>query len=239
MLRMEKLKGVNRCVAIAALGVASLAMLVQPGTAKATVITYPQTLSPVPSVSSLPSGTVVAHETESFTGTVTFGTITDTITGSLFSEVVDVGTGGNHQYDFVYQVTNTGTGNDDEISRLSLSSFTGVTTDVSDSAAASTYSVAGTIAPTSVSDPDPSGDIITWDFDPSDIGQGQTTYSLIIATDANSYTQGNGSLTDDAIANASAEAPAFEMGITVPEPTSMALAAVFGGMLMYRRQRSA
>jgi hypothetical protein len=233
----------NRVVAIAAGVAASVVILGWVSGAKAALITPGQTITPVPQFlpnpPGLPQGTVVAHENEPFTGTVTIGTATATITGNLYSEVVNVGTTLAPLYDFVYQVTNTGTGNDDEISRLSLASFSGVTTDVTDSSVSVQTSLTASVVPTSVADPDASGDVIAWNFDPADIGQGQTTYSLIIATDANSFVQGDGSLTDDAIANAPIEAPAFEMMVNVPEPTSVAVVGIVGGLLISRRKRRA
>jgi hypothetical protein len=238
MLRRDELSKRNRGVAIAATAVASLVMLGQLSAVKAAVIVPGQTITPVPAAS-LPSGTVVVSENQPFTGSTTVGNTTDTITGNLFSEVVNVGTTNSPQYDFVYQVTNTGTGSDDEISRLSVASFAGVTTDVSASSTSAQPSLTATAAPTQVSDPDASGDVIGWNFIPSDIAQGQTTYSLIIATDANSYVQGDGSLTDDAIADTSIEAPAFEMNVNVPEPASLGVIAAVGGLLMSRRKRRA
>ena len=223
----------NRGVAIAASTVVSLVMLGAVSSVKAVLITPGQTISPVPS-ESLPTGTVVASETKSFTGTLGSAVIT----GNLFSEVLNVGVT-SPQYDFIYQVTNTGTGSDDEISRLSLASFTGVTTDVSDSSTSVQPSLTASVVPTSVADPDVSGDVIAWDFDPADIGLGQSTYSLIIATNANSFVQGDGSLTDDAIADAQVEAPAFEMTIPVPEPASVAVVGVLGSFLLSRRRRQA
>lgn len=233
MPRIQSLKPSRRSVVIAGLGAACLMPLISFDAAKAEVITSGQTLTSGFAAPSLPTGTVVASETEPFSGTLGSATIS----GSLFSEVLNVGSPTSPQYDFIYQVTNTGTAGDDSIARLSLSSFTGFTTDVSDSTVSIQGSLTSSVTASDIADT--GGSVIAFDFNdtPGQIPLGHTTDTLIVATDATTWTQGNGSLTDDAIANTEVVVPVYGILMSnVPEPGTIGLMAVAGGFLLSRRR---
>jgi hypothetical protein len=201
--------------------------------AQASVLLPGQTLTPVPS-ETLPTGTVSAYETQSFSASVIGEGVV--FTGTLYSEALNVGTALAPQYDFIYQLTDNA-GSQDAIARLSLSSFETFTTDVGYATANVEAGVTGNTSPSDATS-DVVGSVIGFDFDPPALAPGNTTYSLIIATDSNSYINGNGAITDDGAADALAVVPAYGFSTPpVPEPASAALIMACGGLIMSRRRR--
>jgi hypothetical protein len=132
--------------------------------------------------------------------------------------------------EFVYQVSlykNAG----DDFDAVSLSAFTsGVTTSVGydDSG--------GGVDPTSVSRTafDANNDS-NLDWAMNEISPGESSAFLTVDTNATQIALGNGAVQDDISGNASIDVP-FLMP-TVPEPASMGLIIVAGGMVLGRRRR--
>lgn len=230
MLTRNRKRFASAVVAFTAL---SVGFAVSSTQLQAAVLLPGQTLSPVPS-EALPAGTVSASETIPFSASVVGEGVV--FTGSLYSEALNVGTSLAPQYDFIYQLTNNA-GSPDAIARLSLSSFLSFTTDVGYSTTNVEAGVTGSASPASATS-DVTGSVIGFDFDPPDLAAGSTTYSLIVATDSNSYTNGNGAVTDDGAADALAVVPAYGFSTPpVPEPASTALLMACGGLIMSRRRR--
>ncbi len=232
----KKFKSVALLIAAAGLAVdkAHAGIILTPGV----VILNPGgDVNPVPSTTpngTLPTptfGTVVAAETQNFS--------TSVYSGSLFSEAINVGTVASPQYDFLYQITDNA-GSTDSIANLTLSSFSTFTTYVGYSTGNAANGFSGSVIPTDATS-DVTGSNIGWDFDPgnpaSTLGPGTTSYTLLIETNSAGYTNGNAAITDDEPADAFAVVPAYGFSSPpVPEPASVGLLLMTGGMLMSRRR---
>jgi hypothetical protein len=189
------------------------------------------TQNPVPNATLPTSAFTVAAESENFS--------TSVYSGSLFSEAINVGTLASPQYDFLYQITDNA-GSTDSIANLTLSSFSTFSTYVGYSTTNIAPSAAGSVIPTDATS-DLTGSNIGWDFDPGNpattLAPGTTTYTLIIETNSVGYTNGNAAITDDQPADAYAVVPAFGFSSPpVPEPASVGLLLMTGGLLMSRRR---
>jgi hypothetical protein len=142
------------------------------------------------------------------------------LTGTLTTEVIRE-TGGT--LDFLYQVT-ADPSNGDNIHRITVTGFTGVTTDVQFGTATSPF-----VAPTSLamSSADRSSDGSTIGFQLAPAGSagglapGTTSYVLIVKTDATAFTTGTTSGIDGGIVDWASFAP-----VAVPEPSSLMLAGI-------------
>jgi hypothetical protein len=189
-------------------------------------------LSPGGSVSpdtltAFPAGTVLADTgTTAFVG-VTQNSSTVPFTGVAESWVVkDSGTG---TLDFVYQVTNSATSRDD-LHRLTMTDFTGYTTDV--------YTVASSaVSPVSVDRG--TSDAVGFQYDPTTGIPPTNTVEVVIKTNATAFTLGNLSIIDGGTANVSAFAPTTGGPNPTPEPglavmLSTGLLSLVGGRWLRR-----
>jgi hypothetical protein len=163
------------------------------------------------------SGTLDAWMSSAFTYTTTSGTNT----GFIYSAVYDDG----GTLDFYYQVVNDPSSST-ALARLTATDFAGFGTNsafmTDGSSLTGTGFVDGTLAP-QTSDSNVDGSVIGFSFypptgPPTEIAPGDTSYVLIISTNATSYEAGNASIIDggtDTVA-------AFQPG-TTPEPASLGL----------------
>jgi hypothetical protein len=163
------------------------------------------------------AGTLDAWMSSAFTYTTTSGTNT----GFIYSAVYDdAGT-----LDFYYQIVNDASSST-ALARLTATDFAGFATNsafrTDGSSLTGTGFVDGTLAP-QTSDSNIDGSVIGFSFypptgPPTEIAPGDTSYVLIISTDATTYEAGNASIIDggtDTVA-------AFQPG-SVPEPASLGL----------------
>lgn len=163
-------------------------------------------------------GTLEAWMSSAFTYTTTSGTNT----GFIYSAVYDDG----GTMDFYYQVVNDPSSST-ALARLTATDFASFTTDSAYRTDGSTLTgtgfVDGTIGP-QTSDSNVDGSVIGFSFypptgPPTELAPGDTSYVMIISTDATSYTAGDASIIDggtDTVA-------AFEPGSATPEPASLGL----------------
>jgi hypothetical protein len=133
-----------------------------------------------------------------------------------------------HDLDFVYQLTDTdptGTGGFDQVTVTSFPSSLVTGTE----SFASGYGATGTVAPSSVGG---FGGAIDFNFDPSGVVGGQTTYDLVVLTNATTYGPGSILVQDGGQASIAGYAP-------TPEPGSVGLllGGLFGLGLFVRRFR--
>ena len=159
------------------------------------------------------AGTLEAWMSSSFTYTTTSGTNM----GFIYSAVYDDG----GTMDFYYQIVND-PASSTALARLTATDFAGFTTDSAYRTDGSTLTgtgfVDGTIAP-QTSDSNADGSVIGFSFypptgPPTELAPGDTSYVMIISTDATSWQAGNASIIDggtDTVA-------AFEPGSGTPKP---------------------
>lgn len=164
------------------------------------------------------AGTLEAWMSSPFTYTTTSGTNT----GFIYSAVYDDG----GTMDFYYQVVNDPS-SATALARLTATNFANFTTNsayrTDGSVLSGTGFVDGTIGP-ETSDSNADGSVIGFSFypptgPPTELAPGDTSYVLIISTDATSYQAGNASIIDggtDTVA-------AFEPGSPTPEPATLGL----------------
>jgi hypothetical protein len=150
-----------------------------------------------------------------------YSTTSGTNTGSIYSAVyLDAG-----MLDFYYQVVNDPTSST-ALARLTATDFAGFTTNSAYRTDGSTLTgsgfVDGTLAP-QTSDSNVDGSVIGFSFypptgPPTEIAPGDTSYTLIISTNATTWEAGNASIIDGGTQTVAA----FQPG-NVPEPASLGL----------------
>ncbi|MGD0461839.1 MAG: PEP-CTERM sorting domain-containing protein [Tepidisphaeraceae bacterium] len=231
----------------AAFGVAFGAMLVTTSAVRAAVITQgvgTTTVTPTDLTGGLPAGlptgdTLVpgASETKPFTGYNNVGGIVfqGTVTSQVYADPnePDWNVPG---LDFVYQLSNNidGLTPDDPINRITLASFANFLTDVD------YLGGTGDVAPTTADRSSaPAGKIIGFNFPVSGgiVNPGQDSTYLVVETNASTYTQGSASVIDGGTGSTGADTPVATVIFTVPEPATLGLLAMVGGMLLGRRRR--
>ena len=165
-------------------------------------------------------GTLDAWMSSSFTYSTTSGTNT----GFIYSAVYD----DDGTLDFYYQIVNDPSSST-ALARLTATDFAGFTTNSAYRTDGSTLTgtgfVDGTVAP-QTSDSNIDGSVIGFSFypptgPPAEISPGETSYVLIISTNATSFEAGNASIIDggtDTVAAFQPFSPA-----SVPEPASLGL----------------
>ena len=164
-----------------------------------------------------PAGLLLADMVVPYSFTTTAGTTSGTIESAVYREF-----GGT--LDFYYQVANSPT-SATSIARESNTDFSGWTTDTgyrTDGATlAGTAFVDGSVPPV-FADRDGTGSVVGFRFDSTvstKIHPSETSYVLIIATNATAFGQGNASVID----GGEATVRAFQPTGAVPEPGSMIL----------------
>ena len=170
-------------------------------------------------------------ETSNIEYTLNRSIIMGTLTSSVYLDA-------SNDYEFVYQVTNltndiapfAGSPFPDSFNSLSIAFFgPSITTSVGYN------NPGGTVDPSSANR-DAANDL-NWDFSTfGEVGPNQTSDYLIVDTNTtNINNRGTGSVIDEAIGEAATQIPLFMPG--VPEPASLGLLVVVGGMVLGRRRR--
>lgn len=181
-----------------------------------------------PAPAALPTGPMIASEPFNL---VDLGG--NPLTGTLTSEVFD-DTPTSNMLDFVYILSNTGGAGSDSFNGLSLLPFKVPSMTFSTNVG---YDNSGAedIDPTSAGRSN-DATTVTWTF--ASVSPGSTTDYLIIQTNATQYNaNGNAQVVDGGIAGANADVP-YLMPV-LPEPASIGLVLLGGGMLLGRRRRRA
>lgn len=151
-----------------------------------------------------------------------YSTSAGTNSGTILSAVYDNG----GMLDFYYQVVNDAS-SATALARLTAVDFTGFTTDTSFRTDGSTLTGAGfadgTVAP-QTSDSNGTGTVIGFSFfppptSPAEILPGDTSFVVIISTNATNFRAGNASIIDGGTQTVAA----FEPTSAVPEPASLGL----------------
>ena len=158
---------------------------------------------------------------------------TPTYNGTLTSAVY---TNQGGTLDFLYQFTNS-PNSSDGIERLTMSSFTGFTTDVGYRTDAVAPFVAGAQQPFFATR-SANGSVVGFEFSSTNqagpylISPGESSRTIVIRTNATQFVAGNTAIIDGFAANAPSFAPS-----EIPEPASLAaLATVALGAMMRRRR---
>jgi hypothetical protein len=227
MFQISKLHFWGNRVVVACSGIAFAAMMGVASTGSASVLTPGNTVVPS-ALAALPAGdSLIATETNPFSGLDTFGNVkfTGELTSSVYS---DPGTGG---FDFLYQVANDAS-SVDSFDELSVKSFATFTTD------ADFVSGSGNVDPSSATrSSDAPGRNVSFSFS-SGVPQGNNTSFLLVETNSTNYMVGVGSVIDGGNGGALVEAPAVgTLMSNVPEPASFSAILLGGGMLLGRRRR--
>jgi PEP-CTERM motif-containing protein len=171
-------------------------------------------------------GTLLASLTVPFTSSL--GTSGGTLVSAVYREA-----GGT--LDFYYQLTDNTTSTHcgaagqptcDPLSRETDTSFMGFLTAVGfrtdGSGLPGGIFVNGTVAPVQADRNSPNGNVVGFGFTPPDSGKiqpGQTSFVLVISTDATNFTSGNASAIDGGVTTVAS----FEPTSAVPEPLSLLL----------------
>ncbi len=180
------------------------------------VLTFPNT-TVFPGAATGTPGTLVAHTKQNYSYTTTAGTTSGTIESAVYLQ-------SNGLLDFFYQVNNSAS-SATSIERLSNTSFTGFVTStgflLNGSTLSGTTFVNGTVAP-ATADRDISGAVVGFNFFvPNEIGPGQSSNVIVIATNAANFVVGNSEVLDGGSFTTTTFQPAAAP--TVPEPSSLAL----------------
>jgi hypothetical protein len=214
----RKLAPIATILLVASLGVsAALAGTVDSCAALSGGPTPTNTVFPVDCTGDTP-GTLEAWMSSAFTYTTTSGTNSGFIYSAVYND--------DGNMDFYYQVVNDAS-SATALARLTATDFAGFTTDSAYRTDGSTLTgtgfVDGTVAP-QTSDSNVDGSVIGFSFypptgPPAEINPGESSYVLIIATDATTWTAGNASIIDGGTDTVGA----FQPGSSTPEPASLGL----------------
>ncbi|MBC8108000.1 MAG: PEP-CTERM sorting domain-containing protein [Anaerolineae bacterium] len=184
-------------------------------------------------VPSSPGSLSVFSDTPALVTQVSTPVATPTYSGTLTSAVF---TNAGGTLDFYYQFTNNASSSDG-IERLSMTSFTGFTTDVGYRTSALAPFTAGAQAPL-FADRSASGSVVGFYFDSNNqagpylVDPGESSRTIVIRTNATQFFAGNTAVIDGFAANAPSFAPS-----AIPEPASLAgLATIALGALARRRR---
>jgi len=187
------------------------------GRASAVVLLPSGSSVTLPGSFAYPPGAFDSSESDSFTSAN--GLFTGALTTSIFTDSV---TG---DLDFVYQLFNKTTGQADSFDRLTLSSFSAFSTDVD-------YSPLGTdIAPIEA---DRVFGTVGFNFAGNSLAPNDASDYLIIKTNSLVPGLGSGQIVDGDSALATIAVP---FAYSVPEPASLSLLVIGGGMVLARRRR--
>ncbi len=211
-------------------GVMPVAAITLSGLLAATAVAAPLApsgiLFPVPN-GPAPSGIIVAGPLVSNVAPATF-------TGRLTSEVLSGDpTNPLGGLTFLYQIENTSPF-PGEIERLTVNSFAGFATDV-----VYTTSGSGVLQPTYADRSTGTGDTVGFSFvrppiGPGTLQPGETSYWLVVYTNAQRFAPTLASVIDGSVA----QAPSYAPTTVIPEPASVMLALIGGiGLVLAWRKR--
>lgn len=190
--------------------------------AGATVLNPGQPPIPFASLASAPGGTLLDSLITPIS-TLTFSGIART----AVYDGPETGT----NLDFYYQFSNN-SGSQNAIARMTAASFEGFLTDVYQTATGFDLFQPGT-NPADTADRSSNGRVVGFNFIPGTqnaLDPGETSYIMVVRTDATQYTQGSMGIIDGSGATALAFAP-------IPEPETYALMLAGLGLLGFARRR--
>jgi VPDSG-CTERM motif len=216
---------------------ALLAFVVFSGPAKAVLL--PPGSPPLPpddfTSTNLAGATELASTTSMFS--TTLGTTTGTITASVFSDPTNFF--GSGHLTFVYQIHNDA-GSLDALFRGTATNFSGFMTDVGFTslglAIPGGHFVNGTMPPVTVDRLNSSGDTVGFNF--VALMPGDTSYALIIETNATEFAPGNFSVIDGGVATVPAYQPSVPDGGSTVALLGITLAGLEGVRRMFRARKS-
>jgi hypothetical protein len=216
---------------------AVLTFVVFSGPAKAVLL--PPGSPPTPpddfTSTNLAGATELASLTSMFT--TTLGTTTGTITASVFRDPTNFF--GSGDLTFVYQIANSASSLDD-LFRGTATNFAGFGTDVGFTslglAIPGGHFVNGSMMPSTVDRLNSSGDTVGFNF--AGLRPGDTSFALIIETNATAFTRGHFSVIDGGVATVDAFQPTVPDGGTTVALLGIALAGLEGVRRMFRARKS-
>ncbi len=194
------------------------------GSAHATLLNTPQTLTPFDVIANAPGGTLL--------NSIVSPVLAPTFNGTIRTAVYDGPEPGTN-LDFYYQFTN-GQSSDDAVVRLTTRDFRGFLTDVYQTATGFGSFINGQTQ-ADAADRSANGAVVGFNWlqgGPNTLDQGETSYTLLVRTNAELFDFGTIGLIDGSGTTTIGFAP------VIPEPETYALMLAGLGLLGFAKRRN-